>query len=94
MREINSREDYEAIVDKYAARLKVARAKYEDFKKEIAVVEKVLGASAPSYATDAERKEYNELVAESSRRLKNFDRYIADYDDFMDDAARTVKLFR
>ncbi len=94
MREINTREDYEAVVEKYAARLKVARSKYDDFKKEVDALEKALGVPAPKEASEAERKDYAALVAAGMLRVKDLRRLIAEYDDNFDGWTRSVKLIR
>jgi len=94
MREINSREDYEAVVEKYAARLKVARSKYDEFKKEFEALERALATPAPKEASDAERKDYGDLVAGALSSLKDLRRLINDYDDKFDTWSRTVKLSR
>jgi hypothetical protein len=94
MREINTREDYEAVVEKYAARLKVARSKYDDFKKEVDALEKALATPAPKEASEAERKDYANLVKSSLLSLKDLRRMIGEYDDLFDTWTRSVKLFR
>lgn len=94
MREINSREDYEAVVEKYAARLRVAKGKYDDFKKEVDALEKALATPAPKEASDAERKDYAALVAGGMLRVKDLRRLIAEYDDNFDGWTRSVRLFR
>lgn len=93
-REINSREDYIAVVQKYAARLKVARSKYDDFKREVVELERALKAPAPKEASEAERGEYERLIKDASLHMKNLDRFIAEYDDKFDDWSKTVKILR
>jgi hypothetical protein len=94
MREINSAEDYKAVVEKYAARLKVARSKYDDFKRELTALEKALAVPASAAASASARKAYEELQQAGKRNLKTMDVVVSEYDDLFDRAARTVKLGR
>lgn len=94
MDNIESREDYERIVKKYADRLKVARGKFDDFRRAIDEVEAALAKPAPKEATEEQAKDYASLVASGQRRLKDVERVVASYEDHFDTWKRTVKLYR
>ena len=95
MKVINTREDYKSVVDKYGERLKVARLKYEEFKREVAAVDKALAVPAPATASEAARKDYESLQRRGKEAIQyNVRDFIKQYDNLFEDAVRTIKLSR
>ncbi len=95
MKVINTRDDYKSVVGKYGERLKAARLKYEEFKKEIAAVEKALAIPAPATATEPERKSYESLQKSGKETIqRTVGEFIKRYDALFEEAVHTIKLYR
>ena len=94
MAEINSVEDYEKYLEKYAERLKLARRKYDEFKLELAVLDRAINLPAPAYASEAARKDYANMIKAPLRTLLDLDKLCKEFDGKFDAWARTIKQFK
>lgn len=93
-RNIETREDYDAMVEKYAARLKVAQAKFDEYKREVDVLKKALDARIPAHATEAQKKQYDSMTRGALGSMRDVDRTISEMDDNFDRWVRLLKLMR
>jgi len=93
MAEINSAEDYQKLLDKYTDRLKLARRKYDEFKLELAMVDRSLSVAVPDGATEAQRNDYASMIKARRKRLQSLDDLCKDFDDRFDAWARTLKRY-
>ena len=94
MSQINSHEDFEKLIGKYAERLKVARTKYAAFEAEVAVLKRVLNVPAPATTSESVARDYDSMIKSANREMKEVDQLCKEFDDKFDRCARTLKLFK
>jgi hypothetical protein len=89
-KKIETREDYEAALDKYGKRLKLVLAKHEDVKKELVVLQKAFERSAPAAASAEARKSYEVLQDAGANCVDDIQKLIKSYDRLFADAQRSL----
>jgi hypothetical protein len=94
MAQINSAEDYDRLLEKYADRLKLARKKYDEFKLELAVLDRALSVPAPADISEVERGSYNFIVKSARSTIADVERFCEYLDDDFDRWAQTIKRFK
>jgi len=94
MSEINSHEDFEKLIGKYAERLRAARTKYAAFEAEMTVLKDLLKVPAPSTASAPVAKYYNDMIKGVNNTMVEVDQFCRELDDSFDNCARTLKLFK